>query len=181
MPRLILVRHAEPAAAWGDHDDPGLSDLGREQAAHAAKLLMLQNMKAIVTSPLARCRETALAFEGLVSQKARVENAVAEIPTPQDIKDRRAWLHGVLGGQWANLGPELGRWRDGIGATLLAMSQDTVVFSHFVAINAAIGLATNARDVVAFRPGHASRTELFSDGKTLKLIALGDEAAISLL
>jgi broad specificity phosphatase PhoE len=181
MPRLILVRHAEPAAGWGDHDDPGLSELGAAQAARAALLLNKTGIRRAISSPLARCQETSRAFETLAGVKARIENAVAEIPTPADVEDRRAWLSGVLGGKWSDVGPLLGRWKDGVGAALLSLPEDTVVFSHFVAINAAIGLATNSEMVVAFRPGHASRTELFSDGISLKLVSLGDEAPINLL
>ena len=36
MLKLYLVRHGEAAAAWGDHDDPGLSPLGQAQATDAA-------------------------------------------------------------------------------------------------------------------------------------------------
>ena len=38
---IYLVRHGEAAASWGDHPDPGLSELGQKQAAveSLAKLL----------------------------------------------------------------------------------------------------------------------------------------------
>lgn len=181
MPRVILVRHAEPAAGWGDHEDPGLSELGAAQAARAAFVLNETGIRRLITSPLARCQETAQAYEKLTGVKARIETAVAEIPTPKEVEDRRAWLGGVLAGKWSDVGPLLGRWKDGVGAVLLSLPEDTVVFSHFVAINAAVGLATNSETVVAFKPGHASRTELFSDGISLKLVSLGDEAPINLL
>ena len=33
---IILVRHGEASAGWSMHPDPGLSELGSEQAAEAA-------------------------------------------------------------------------------------------------------------------------------------------------
>ncbi|MGE0045617.1 MAG: histidine phosphatase family protein, partial [Hyphomonadaceae bacterium] len=64
MPRLYLIRHAEPAATWGGSDpNPGLSELGRAQAADASWKLAALKPKRIVTSPLMRCRETAAALE----------------------------------------------------------------------------------------------------------------------
>lgn len=57
---LVLVRHAEPdwerAKGTGD---PGLTELGRVQAARAAELLRRFRIDAIYCSPLQRARETA--------------------------------------------------------------------------------------------------------------------------
>ena len=39
MPRIYLVRHAKPAAAWGEDPDPGLDALGAMQATAAARHL----------------------------------------------------------------------------------------------------------------------------------------------
>jgi len=33
---LVFVRHGEAAHSWGEHTDPGLSELGKQQAEHAA-------------------------------------------------------------------------------------------------------------------------------------------------
>jgi len=61
MPRIYLVRHAKPAAAWGDDADPGLDALGITQAAATAQQLAKAVAKApLYSSPLRRCRETAL-------------------------------------------------------------------------------------------------------------------------
>ena len=65
--RLFLIRHGKPAAVWGEaDDDPGLDDTGREQAAAvAAHLLGLPDGERptwVVSSPLRRCRETAMTY-----------------------------------------------------------------------------------------------------------------------
>ncbi|HSM69467.1 MAG TPA: hypothetical protein VK830_07115 [Xanthomonadales bacterium] len=36
---IFLVRHGEAAARWHESDDPGPSELGRQQAADAARQL----------------------------------------------------------------------------------------------------------------------------------------------
>jgi broad specificity phosphatase PhoE len=182
VPRLYLVRHAEPAALWGAHPDPGLSGLGVAQAKAAAVHLAGLGVTNLITSPLARCRETARPTEAALSIEAPVNRAVAEIPVPDDVENHRAWLTAVLSGAWSDghVGSALIAWRAQIGDTLLALEQDTVIFSHFVAINAAVGLATDSERVTVFKPGHASVTILESDSRVLRLVELGAESAINL-
>ena len=58
---IVLVRHAEPD--WeGEKGDPGLTELGRVQAARAAVQLKPCSIHAIYCSPLRRARETAQAL-----------------------------------------------------------------------------------------------------------------------
>ncbi len=176
MPRLYLIRHGEAAAAWGDHDDPGLSALGLKQAADAAMKLGVLKPKQAITSPLQRCRETAAAFEMESGLLARVEPRVTEVPTPDGVGERRVWLQGVMAGNWRDVPTHKG-WREALIAGLLSLDQDTAVFTHFVAINVAVGAATGADAVTLFRPANCSITTFDSDGATLKLIARGDENA----
>lgn len=176
MPLLYLVRHGEPASGWGERDpDPGLSPLGLAQAAHAAGVLRARGLKAVLTSPLRRCRETAAAFEMETGGAAVVTPGVREVPTPAEIGDRRDWLAGVMAGTWAEA-PDLAPFRSGVAAALLAAEGDAAVFTHFVAINAAVGAAMGDDRVTIFRPAHASITVLESAGGALRLVELGAEA-----
>jgi broad specificity phosphatase PhoE len=182
VPTLYLVRHGEPAALWGSHPDPGLSTLGQEQARAVGMRLFGFGIQHVITSPLARCRETAMPFEALVGQSARIETAVAEIPVPSHVSEHRPWLTALMGGSWqdSHVDASLRLWREKIGETLLALSQDTIIFSHFVAINAAVGLASGDEKVTCFKPGHASITCLSSANGQLSVVTLGEESAISL-
>lgn len=178
MKRVFLIRHGEPAAAWGDADDPGLSAPGQAQAAATAAILP-QNLL-IVTSPMLRCRETAAPYEARLSARARVEPRVSEVATPPGLADRRAWLAetfpwraGAGGGDWATLSPELHHWRADLLAAIRGVEADTAVFSHFIAINAIVGAATGAAETIVCRPAHASITEIAVEGETLRLISLG--------
>jgi broad specificity phosphatase PhoE len=53
---------------------------------------------------------------------------------------------------------------------------DCVVFSHFIAINAAVGHATGDDRVVSFRPANCSITIMETGINTLTLLERGVEA-----
>lgn len=177
MALLYLVRHGEPLSGWGDaNPDPGLSKLGLAQAAHAASVLRGRGVRAAITSPLLRCRETAAAFEMESGAIAVVAEGVREVPTPAGVADRPEWLRGVMAGAWKDA-PALADFRDGVIATLLEKSRDVAVFSHYVAINAAVGAALGDDAVMVFKPAHCSITVMSNDGGKLTLVERGAETA----
>jgi broad specificity phosphatase PhoE len=190
MPRIHLVRHAKPAAAWGDDPDPGLDALGATQAAAVAqRLAQAPEHLPVYTSPLRRCRETALPLCELWQCAASVLASVAEIPSPPfDREARREWLTAAMLGTW----PELHRrapagsidyldWRSSVVHALQALPHDCVVFTHFIAINVAVAAAQRREEVVCFRPDHASVTVLDAGPQGLRLVELGREAHTSVL
>ncbi len=112
MARLVLVRHAEPTASWGDHLDPGLSVLGREQADAVAASLASRGPVPIVTSPLLRAQETAAPLPRRWGIEPRRWAAVGEIPTPSGLaRPRVDWLREVLAGHWPDVEPAARQWR----------------------------------------------------------------------
>lgn len=174
---IYLIRHGEPAGAYGAHPNPGLTELGTRQAFGAAEILAKAGAKFAVTSPLARSRETAAQFEKVMETHARIETGVGEIVTPPGIEDRVTWLRGIMAGNWTGTGAELDAWRQKVLAAVERLPDDTAVFSHFVAINVIVGLLTNDDRVVVFKPGHASITKLARVGGKLRVAELGAEAA----
>jgi broad specificity phosphatase PhoE len=182
MARLYLVRHAEPAAVWGTHPDPGLSELGHQQAARVAGVLAAFRPVQLVSSPLQRCQQTAWPLANKLGLEVRVEPLVAEIPVPDGTGDTRAYLTAMMAARWddATVSDGLRDWREGIGRALLGLSGDCVVFSHFVAINAAVSLATQAQHIIQFKPGHASVTIVETRHNGLHLVELGAESPIAL-
>lgn len=170
MARLTLVRHGEAAAGWGDDADPGLSELGRRQADAVARALADGGPRPILVSPLRRTLETAEPLARRWGAEAAVEPRVGEIRTPAGLDDRTAWLRGVMAGRWSEQDPGLRAWADDVVAVLLAQPEDTVVVSHFVAINVAVGRATGDDRVVCVRPGNCSRTVLDTAGGALRLV-----------
>jgi len=178
MTRLLLVRHAEPAATWGDHDDPGLSERGVGQAeALAARLAApaARCPRTVVSWPLARARETAAPLAGRLEQPVGVDARVGEIVSPDGAAaTRTAWLRDVFARRWPELSAELRGWRRGVLDALAGIG-DAVVTTHFVAINVAVGAATGDDQVRCCSPAHTSVTELSVDEGRLTLVRLGAE------
>ena len=143
MTRVHLVRHGRAAAGWDTAVDPPLDAAGRQQAAAAAARLAPLGPLALVSSPLLRCRQTAAALEELWGEPALVEPAVAEIPSPEGVGmgGRGDWLRAAMAGTWTELGPRYTAYRDAVVAAVAALATESVVCSHFVAINAVIGAA----------------------------------------
>jgi|SRR4051812_15111121 broad specificity phosphatase PhoE len=185
MPRIHLVRHAKPAAAWGDDPDPGLDPLGVTQAAAVAQQLANATAHApIYSSPLRRCRETALPLCELWRCDATVLPSVAEIPSPPVNRTaKREWLTAAMNGTWSELQQQapVGSidyldWRRSVVNALQALPHDCVVFTHYIAINVAAGAAQRREQVLCFRPDHASITVIDTSAHGLRLVELGREA-----
>ena len=175
MARVHLVRHGRPLA---DGADPGLDPLGHEQAAAVADRLAALTPRRIVTSPLQRTRDTAAPLAARWSLVPDVVDAVRELPSPSpDLRERRAWLQLALQRTFADLGHEQRAWRDGIVATLAALRDDTVVFTHAVVINAVCGHIAGDDRVLAFVPDHCSVTVIDVDGHGLHLVERGSGRA----
>lgn len=177
MPRLTLIRHGQAAAGFGEDLDPGLSDIGRRQAAAAADAVEALGPLPILCSPLRRCRETAQVLADRWSVTPTIDGAVGEITSPtDDLAGRTAWLRRAMQGPWSALDAERLAWRDGVVERLLRIDTDTVVHSHFIAINAAVGAALGEDRVVCFTPDNCSLTTLESDGSSLTVVSLGGQA-----
>ena len=176
-----LVRHGEAAASWGNHPDPGLSELGREQAEIAADALVSLGARSAVSSPMQRCRETAAAFEQLAGVTALIEPVVSEIETPEGVGDRVAWLQGYMAGTWDTEGAAHDTWRRQIAEALALLPDNTAVFSHFVAINAVVSLIDHDARTTVFRPGHCSITKVDFSGAVPRVVEYGSQAATRVL
>ena len=177
-----LVRHGRAAAGWDADPDPGLDDLGRHQAETVAASLdtTVAAGSAVWTSPLRRCRETAAAFVDRRGVEALVEARVAEIPSPVGIEmaDRVTWLRAAMAGTWADLGGRYTQYRDGVVEAVLGSTGDTVVFSHFIAINAVIGHCLGDDRLVIDRLDNTSVTTVEIEPVTgaARLVDRGREA-----
>ncbi len=178
---IFLVRHGEAEAGWGHAADPGLSELGHKQAETAAGALKLQDIRHIVASPMARCQQTCAPFAQLSGLEAMTDPDVSEIPTPDGLDDRVAWLRGFMGGDWKAAPPVLHDWREKLLAKANSFSDHTVVFSHFIAINTIVGSLQGSEAVTSFRPGHCSVTQLIKGAGGLSIESLGSEAASQVL
>ena len=84
--------------------DPGLGELGRAQAEQVAAELAALGPLPIISSPLARARETAEPLARLWKCEAAIETAVSEVPSSSRNLDERAqWLGKFLASSWRSL------------------------------------------------------------------------------
>lgn len=189
MARVYVIRHGKAAAAWGDEGadpDPGLDAVGQAQAEAACQALLAlpEPPRLILTSPLKRCRETAAPLARALGMEPIVEPRVAEVPTPSalDEAERGPWLRAAFQGRWRDIPGELDylEWRDAV-ARAVAAHPGAAIFSHFVAINAAVSAALGRDEVMMFRPDNGSITTFGTDGERLTLVERGREAATQVL
>ncbi|MGB0314407.1 MAG: histidine phosphatase family protein [Parvibaculales bacterium] len=188
MTRIYMIRHGKAAAGWDGDADPGLNELGRAQAEAVAKKVqaLVATPVPIYSSPLKRCQETAAPLAAAWGVTPQIEAGVGEIPPPlEDLTERTDWLRRVMAGTWEGLygdavsvesGVDFRGWNDNVVNTLNAFKGEAVViFSHFIALNAAYCAATGAADVVSFAPENCSLSIFDTDGTSLSLVAQGEE------
>jgi broad specificity phosphatase PhoE len=187
--RTYMIRHGKPSATWGDKDgDPGLDEAGQAQAREVAAVLMALpdhvRPRTVISSPLRRCRETAQPYADALGVELTIDPRVGEIPTPKAVSeaDRGAWLREAFGGKWSDIKGDLDYevWRREV-ASAVASHAGAAVFSHFVAINAAVTTASGGDAVMGFRPDHCSVHVFDADEGRLILVAKGREASTQVL
>jgi broad specificity phosphatase PhoE len=178
MTTLYLVRHGRATGGWDKDLDPGLDALGQEQAEAVAERLAPAGPLALLSSPMRRCQETSAPLAARWGVPVGIEPAVTEIPSPDGygMQERVEWLRNAMAGEWGPLGPRYTAFRDEIVGRLLRCTEDTVVFSHFIAINAVIGVAIGDDRLVIRSLDNCSVTVVEVAGGSLRLIEGGHEA-----
>ncbi len=172
---LYLVRHGEASATWGQCSDPGLSELGAQQAQECAEQLgpQLDGATHLVSSPLARARETAEPLAQSLQLLVRVDDAFKEIPAPVPLPQRQDWLRSFMQQRWDEQDDSMHQWRDRAFGQVMGFEQPTVVFTHFLVINAVVGKVLDRAETLCFWPDNVSVTHLRRTGDGLELVALG--------
>lgn len=176
--RVVLVRHGQPDGSWGRDPDPGLDDLGHDQASAVAELLAPLGPLPMIVSPLRRTQQTAAPLAALWSVEPVVAPGVGELVAPSEPQpDHATWLRSLMTGDGADAPEVMDPFRARVLGAIRTITTDAVVVSHFLAINAVVGAATDDDRVVCFRPAHCSRTVVeIADGR-LTLVELGDEGS----
>jgi len=178
MTRLYLVRHGRATGGFGDAADPGLDATGHQQAASMATRLAPLGPLPMMTSPLRRARDTAAALEREWNTMALVDTGIGEIPAPSDdLAAREAWIRQAMGQTWDELGVRYTSWRTMVTELLLRIKVDTVVVSHFVAINAVIGQAAGDDRIMCAPVANASVTVVDHDAHTFSVVEIGEQDA----
>ena len=174
---LLLVRHGEATESWGNHPDPGLSKLGIKQSSSLINNAMLKSLDSynFVSSPKSRAKMTAEPLIKKFNKELIINNAFSEIPS-DDINNsqKRAWLTEVMNIEIRDLPDSVLNWRDSIIENSLNVSYNTIVFTHFMVINALVGSLLKKNALMFFYPNYVSITKITFENKEVKSISLGD-------
>ena len=182
MTRIYMVRHGRATAGWNEDPDPCLDELGRQQSLRVASTLSARGPLPVVSSPLLRCQQTAFPLATAWKQEVRIEPLVGEIPSPDGyaLEDRVTWLRDAMAGTWTDVAKKSGdhyaTYRRAISDCVASMETDTVIFSHYIAINAVIGAAMGDDRVVIASLDNCSVTIFETGDGKLSLVEIGGEA-----
>jgi len=191
---LILVRHAEPqriAPGRGVPADPGLTDLGHDQAARLADWLAPERVDAVLSSPMRRAQETATPIAvahgldieivpGLIEYDA---NSDHYIPMEEMKASDDPRLKAMIEGRWEEFGA------DGVEAFRLRVAQtlDEIIAAHpgerVVAvchggiINVASALVMEMDRHLWFEPHYTSVTRIVASRSGVRSMASLNERA----
>ncbi len=184
--QIALVRHGRASAGWDTALDPELDDLGHSQARDVANKLdqiFVGKEVEIISSPLLRCQQTSEVFAKIRTLPVKVCPEVTEIPSPEGVAmaERVAWLRRVMRGRWSDLDENYLAFRDGLVRFIREIDCDSVIFSHFVAINAVIGELTNDDRLVIRSLDNCSVTLLKRDTKGKFSVAQSGHEANTLI
>ena len=192
MPTIYLIRHGRTESGDRHDPDPGLDAVGNAQAIEVAGLCLarLPERLPLISSPLRRCRETAAPLSERWRAVPTIDPNVRELPSPtSEPLARAAWLAEVLPGTWqalaasgdrqsAGYGKRLAAWRAGLLKAVCDCPTDSVIVTHFVAINSLVAEAMASDQVSSYRPDNASITVIQTngrDGRVIQLLERGRE------
>ena len=160
---IILIRHGEAAQSWGDHPDPDLSEDGFKQAKLLEEHSELQNLHLyeFVSSPKARAKSTAIPLAKKFNKEIIINDVFSEIPSGNiDANEKKQWLTKTMKEDIGNLSKEVMEWRIKILSQVFGMRKDTIIFSHFMVINALVGELAKHRNLLHFYPDYTSLTKI---------------------
>ena len=105
----------------------------------------------------------------------RIDESFRELPSLVSFEERAVGLKKVMRRTWDEVDDALIEWREAAWRSITSLNVDTVIFSHFMVINAIVGRLTGDERLVSFEPDYVSVTQLVGPGDGLELAALGEE------
>ncbi|MDX6217535.1 MAG: hypothetical protein QOG99_3119 [Frankiales bacterium] len=174
---LVLVRHALPvrvdATEHGGPADPGLSDLGWQQAVRVLEALALDEVTHLYSSPAARALETAEPLVAKLGLPLEVDEGLGEfdrehgsyVPVEELRAENDPRWHALVKGELLDSGIDPQAFRAGVVAATEAIAARhpggrAVLFTHAGVINAYAGHVAGQPQVLWFAPAYASLTRV---------------------
>jgi 2,3-bisphosphoglycerate-dependent phosphoglycerate mutase len=191
---VLWIRHGEPeriAPGSGVRADPPLTAAGREQAKRLAEWLAVEQVDAVLSSPLRRAIETAQPIAAAVGREVETFEGIVEydvnsdhyIPTEElrVTKDER-WT-AMVEGRWDEFGAELpeifrARVDEAVNAIVDRFPGGRVAaVCHGGVINVAIGSVLGIAQPLWFEPGYSSISRMLAARSGIRSVASLNELA----
>ena len=156
---IIFIRHGEASNAWGDHLDPGLSENGHLQSADLLKHKELQNLEdfCFISSPKSRAIETGKPLADKFGKKLNIDEIFIEIPSKNIAQDKKQdWLKSIIQTKRDDLPDFIESWSDDIYLKSKSFKENTIVFTHFMVINALLSRLAKKNTLMYFYPNYTS-------------------------
>tara|TARA_X000000368_G_scaffold284974_1_gene226283 strand:- start:2762 stop:3367 length:606 start_codon:yes stop_codon:yes gene_type:complete len=169
--KLIFVRHGEASDSWDNHPDPGLSKAGIDQANKLLQKKELNNLEnySFVSSPKLRAVETAKPLAKKFNKEIEIDKSFIEIPSNDvDINNRQSWIKDIMMTKKKDLPDFVKIWIDTIYRKTNAFKNNSIIFTHFMVINALISEITNSESLIYFNPGYTSIVKIEIKNKKIE-------------
>ena len=175
---LIFVRHGEASGSWGEHPDPGLSESGVSQSEKLISNNSLQLLEdyIFISSPMSRAQMTAAPLIKKYKKSLLIDSIFSEIPSSKVIaSEKKEWLKKIMTMNVDVLPQDVAEWRNRIISRTLSFSDNTIIFSHFMVINAVVSGLMKRSEIMCFYPDYTSITQITLQNNRAISISLGDE------
>jgi len=191
---IVWIRHGEPeriAPGSGVAADPQLTAAGREQAKRLAEWLAVEEIDAVLSSPLRRAIDTATPVAEILGVEVETFEGIVEydrdsdhyIPTEElrATKDER-WT-AMVEGRWDEFGAELpeifrARVDEAVNAIVERFpGQRVAAVCHGGVINVALGSVLGIPQPLWFEPGYTSMSRMFASRAGIRSVASLNELA----
>tara|TARA_X000000368_G_C23024472_1_gene709520 strand:+ start:24 stop:587 length:564 start_codon:yes stop_codon:yes gene_type:complete len=169
--KLIFVRHGEAESAYGEHNDPALSIKGISQSKNLLKNSKLQNLEkfTFISSPKLRAFKTAEPLAKKFNKKILVDDNFIEIPAEDiPLNKKPSWLKGIVETKKTSLPESIELWRSSILQRTRDIQNDSIIFTHFMVMNALMSELIQAEKLLCFYPDYTSIIEINVKNKKIK-------------
>ena len=85
------------------------------------------------------------------------------------------WLQGFMRQTWEQQGASLWGWREGIVSALQRVTEPTVIFTHFLVINAVVAHSRQASKTVQCWPDNGSVHDVELVSGAINVVRLGQQ------
>jgi probable phosphoglycerate mutase len=175
---IILVRHGEASASWSEDPDPGLSKNGINQAKILCEDESLKNLQdfKFISSPRQRAQETSSFLSNKLNKVIEINNVFDEIPAKGVLlKDKMDWLKGIASMPIRDLPISVQEWNGRIIDTILSINQDSIIFTHFMVMNAVVTYAKQFSKLVNISPDYISIIKITVRDSQIISLKVGDQ------